>query len=88
MSWKAPALIAVLLRVTTSTWSARIRVESGISALATTTGPVVTTAGGWLPPCGFCASRITPTNATMARNTPINKTSRLERFKSILPATV
>ncbi len=56
-----------------------------MSDIATTTGPVVGAAAVSLLAGGLCTSRITPTKATMARNTPINKTRRLERFKSILP---
>ena len=69
--------------------SAVIRVESGMSFEATTTGPVVGGAEARGPPpvppvLPPTSSRI-PTNATIARKTPTSKTRRFERFKLVLP---
>src|SRR6185295_2893901 len=61
-------------------------VPSGMSTTATTVGCVVGAVGwGLLPgPVPFKVTAIA-TNATTARNTPMSRTSRFERFKIGLP---
>ena len=67
------------------TWSASIRVDSGMSLTATTTGPVVGASVAVLARRRPATSRRIPTKATIARKTPMSRTSRLDRFKLILP---
>ena len=90
MTWetsvKAPGRIARRGRPSwSSTWSAWIRVDSGMSAVATTTGPW--SARRLLAGCRRCLRRArgSPTKATIARKTPMSRTSRFERFKLVLP---
>ena len=84
-SVKAPALIEVSGRVIVFTWSALMRVDSGMSAAATTTGPSVGGLFVALSLVGVRTSNRMPTKATIARKTPTSRTSRLERFKLVLP---
>src|SRR5438045_1819717 len=85
-SVKAPGVIEVRLIVIVVTWSAAIRVDSGMSVAATTTGPVVGAIGVLLSPSPFPrASKRIPTNAMIARKTPTSRTRRFERFKLVLP---
>jgi len=75
----APALRAVNSFFSILTWSAVIFVPSGMSTAAMT---VSATVGGASGPV-FCPpwSRRIAMNATIARNTPMSRTNRLERFK-------
>ncbi len=69
----------------TVTWSAAMRVPSGMSVVAMTVGSSVgarsACRSGLSPRRG---SRM-PTNATIARKTPTSRTNRFERFKFSLP---
>ena len=84
-SAKAPTLIAARGTFLISTWSARMRVDSAMSALATTTGPSVGTAVAPFGVAGDWSTTRMPTKATMARKNPTSRTSRFERFKFVLP---
>jgi len=79
----APGLIALSGTVLVVTWSAAIFEDSGMSTVATTTGPVVGTVAG--PVDGVRTMSRMPTKATIARKTPTSRTSRFERFKLVLP---
>src|SRR6516165_379777 len=83
-SVNAPGRIVVIGTVLTWTWSARMRVDSGMSAIATTTGPFgLGVPFGWLGLfglLGFARNRM-PTNAMTARKTPTSRTRRFERLK-------
>src|SRR3954447_25373903 len=83
-STNAPGVIAARSTTLVVTWSARMRVESGMSTDATTTGPVVGATGVGVGPPPRTRTRI-PTHATIAKKTPTSRTSRFERFKLVLP---
>ena len=65
------------------TSDAAIVVDSGMSADAMTTNPVVGELGGFGRPPP--TTMTDPTKATIARKTPMSRTRRLERFKLLLP---
>src|SRR5664280_1898530 len=60
-------------------------VPNGMSWAATTMAVVVGAAGVPVPEPLLLVIRMTPTNATTARNRPISRMSRLLRFKVLLP---
>jgi hypothetical protein len=60
-------------------------VPSGMSWAATTIFAVVGVAGVPVPEPPLPVRRMTPTNATTARNRPISRMSRLLRFKVLSP---
>src|SRR5438045_1509203 len=91
MTWDTSPNAVALRSVSTflsavPTMSAVTRVPRGMSFVAMTVGSVTgaTVCVGDVPP-GLFSSNAIPTNATTARNTPMSRTRRFERFKLDLP---
>jgi hypothetical protein len=90
-SWNASGRRAPVSSVWVVSMSAVIVTPSGMSLTARTVGNCVGVGVGPVPPppLGLLPISTTiPTNAMTARNTPMSRTSRFERFKLGLPEPV